>query len=385
MSDTRGNRKTEQIVIYGRAQADAGGRLAHAPDDRRRPAPALRCRHRERACRRRGAELSAVRGIASRPQHPPPDLVPLKRALISVSDKTGLVDFARALAARGVEIVSTGGTRAALAAAGIAVTDVAAVTGFPEIMDGRVKTLHPTIHGGLLGVRDDAGHAAAMAEHGIAPIDLLVVNLYPFEATVAAGADYATAVENIDIGGPAMIRAARQEPRLCRRRRRSGRLCRGARRARRERRRHALALRQRLAAKAFARTAAYDAAISAWFAGQVGEDVPAWRSFAGRLGETLRYGENPHQSAALYLDRRAAARRRHRPPGPGQGALLQQHQRHRRRLRAGRRVRPGSELPRSPSSSTPIPAASRSARRSPRPIGRRSAAIRSRPSAASSR
>ena len=137
----------------------------------------------------------------------PPDRVPLRRALLSVSDKTGLVDFAAALAARGVEIVSTGGTRSALAAAGIPVADVAEITGFPEIMDGRVKTLHPAVHGGLLGVRDIAEHAGAMETHRIPEIDLLVVNLYPFEATVATGADYATAVENIDIGGPAMIRA----------------------------------------------------------------------------------------------------------------------------------------------------------------------------------
>ncbi len=236
----------------------------------------------------------------------PPDFIPLRRALISVSDKTGLVEFARALAGRGVEIVSTGGTRAALADAGIAAIDVAEVTGFPEIMDGRVKTLHPKIHGGLLAVRDAPDHAEAMTAHGIAGIDLLVVNLYPFEATVAAGAGYATAVETIDIGGPAMIRAGAKN--------------------------HAyvavivdtgdyaallasldendgattIALRRRLAAKAFARTAVYDAAVSAWFAEAAGEAFPAWRSFAGRLGKVLRYGENPHQSAALYLtgDRR---------------------------------------------------------------------------------
>ncbi len=231
----------------------------------------------------------------------PPDRVPLRRALLSVSDKTGLVDFARALADRGVALVSTGGTRAALADAGIPVTDVSEVTGFPEIMDGRVKTLHPGVHGGLLGVRDHAEHAAAMEAHGIPGIDLLVVNLYPFEATVAAGADYATAVENVDIGGPAMIRAGAKnhayvavavEPSdyaaiLAELEASDGATT--------------YALRQRLAAKAFARTAAYDAAVSGWFARALEEPFPQWRSFAGKLGATLRYGENPHQSAALYL------------------------------------------------------------------------------------
>ncbi|NCU20060.1 bifunctional phosphoribosylaminoimidazolecarboxamide formyltransferase/IMP cyclohydrolase, partial [Candidatus Falkowbacteria bacterium] len=135
-------------------------------------------------------------------------LVPLRRALISVSDKTGLIEFARALATRGVELLSTGGTALTLRTAGLKVRDVAEVTGFPEMMDGRVKTLHPAVHGGLLALRDDAEHLAAMAAHGIEPIDLLVVNLYPFEATVAKGGDYADCIENIDIGGPAMIRAA---------------------------------------------------------------------------------------------------------------------------------------------------------------------------------
>src|ERR1700753_1844808 len=137
-----------------------------------------------------------------------PDTVPIRRALISVSDKTGLIETAKALADAGVELVSTGGTRAAIAAAGLPVKDVAALTGFPEMMDGRVKTLHPVVHGGLLGVRDAPAHAAAMAEHGIGPIDLLYVNLYPFGATGARGADCAECVENIDIGGPAMIRSA---------------------------------------------------------------------------------------------------------------------------------------------------------------------------------
>src|SRR5882672_10276532 len=132
----------------------------------------------------------------------------IERALLSVSDKTGLVDFARALAGHGIELVSTGGTRKALADAGLAVIDVAELTGSPEMMDGRVKTLHPKVHGGLLAIRANAEHVAAMAAHGIRPIDLLVVNLYPFEATVASGASFDTAIENIDIGGPAMIRAA---------------------------------------------------------------------------------------------------------------------------------------------------------------------------------
>lgn len=228
-----------------------------------------------------------------------PDHV-IKRALISVSDKTGLEGFARALADRGVEILSTGGTAAALKSAGIAVRDVAEVTRFPEMMDGRVKTLHPAVHGGLLAVRGDAAHEASMREHAIAPIDLLVVNLYPFEATLRAGAGYDDMVENIDVGGPAMIRGAAKN--------------------------HASVtvivdvadydavlstmdahggsatpdLRRRLAAKAFARTAAYDCAISGWMAQAVGEDNPAWRVFAGELGQVLRYGENPHQSAALY-------------------------------------------------------------------------------------
>ena len=222
------------------------------------------------------------------------------RALLSVSDKAGLVDFARALAARGVELVSTGGTAKALAEAGLKVRDVAELTGFPEMMDGRVKTLHPKVHGGLLAIRADARHAAAMRQHGIQPIDLLVVNLYPFEATVAAGAGYEDCVENIDIGGPAMIRAAAKnhadvavvvDPAdyaavLAELAQHAGATT--------------LALRRRLAAKAYARTGAYDAAISNWFAATLGEEAPAWRAFGGALAEALRYGENPHQAAAFY-------------------------------------------------------------------------------------
>jgi phosphoribosylaminoimidazolecarboxamide formyltransferase/IMP cyclohydrolase len=236
---------------------------------------------------------------------PPPDLVAVRRALISVSDKTGLIDAARALAGLGVEIVSTGGTRAALIAAGVAAADVAEVTGFPEMMDGRVKTLHPAIHGGLLGVRNAPDHAAAMAAHAIAPIDLLYVNLYPFEATVASGAGFETCVENIDIGGPAMIRsAAKNHGHVA--------VCTGPEdlaevmAALEADGATSLALRRRLAARAFARTAAYDAAIAAWFAAQAdgGDGEGAWparKTIGGALRQAMRYGENPHQRAALYV------------------------------------------------------------------------------------
>ena len=222
------------------------------------------------------------------------------RALLSVSDKTGLIGFAKALAGHGVELISTGGTAKAIAAAGLEVKDVSDLTGFPEMMDGRVKTLHPKVHGGLLAIRDNEEHAEAMKAHGIAPIDLLVVNLYPFEATVDKGAGFEDCIENIDIGGPAMIRAAAKN--------------------------HddvavvveaddykavldelvahdgatTLKLRRRLAAKAYARTAAYDAAISNWFNRQIEIDAPDFRAFGGRLVQSLRYGENPHQTAAFY-------------------------------------------------------------------------------------
>jgi len=227
--------------------------------------------------------------------------VPIRRALLSVSDKTGLVGFGQFLAARGVEILSTGGTARALREAGVPVRDVSEHTGFPEILDGRVKTLVPQVHGGLLGRRDLPEHQAQMAEHAIAPIDLVVVNLYPFEATVAQGAGCADCIENIDIGGPAMIRSAAKnhahvvvvtEP---------------AQLAEVEAEIAAqggtsLALRRRFAAAAFARTAAYDAAIGGWFAGQLGQDFPPRLAFAGVLKQTLRYGENPHQAAGFYLD-----------------------------------------------------------------------------------
>ena len=230
---------------------------------------------------------------------PPPDLVPVRRALISVSDKTGLIETAQALAAAGVELVSTGGTRAAIAAAGLPVKDVAELTGFPEMMDGRVKTLHPVVHGGLLGVRDAPEHAAAMTEHGIGGIDLLYVNLYPFEATVARGADFAECVENIDIGGPAMIRSAAKNHgyvAVCTRPEDMAEVV----EALTSGGGTTLALRRRLAARAYARTAAYDAAISAWFAGQAGDGWGARKTIAGALKQTMRYGENPHQAAAFY-------------------------------------------------------------------------------------
>ena len=224
----------------------------------------------------------------------------IRRALISVSDKTGLIDFARALSQMGVELLSTGGTARAIHEAGLPVKDVAEHTGFPEMMDGRLKTLHPKVHGGLLAIRGDAGHDASAREHGIAPIDLLVVNLYPFEATVAKGAPYDECVENIDIGGPAMIRAAAKNY--------AGvavvveaedytavvdemKVNSGA---------TTLDLRKRLAAKAYARTASYDAAIGAWFARTLGQDAPARFTIAGKLAQELRYGENPHQKAAFY-------------------------------------------------------------------------------------
>ncbi len=230
------------------------------------------------------------------------DLVPLRRALISVSDKTGLIDLATALHQRGVELLSTGGTAKAIRDAGLPVKDVSEVTGFPEMMDGRVKTLHPKVHGGLLALRDNDDHVAAMDEHGIGAIDLLAVNLYPFEATVAKGADYDDCIENIDIGGPAMIRAAAKnhgfvnvvvdvedyQALLDELDANDGAT--------------SLKFRQNLAQIAYARTAAYDAAVSTWMAAAIGQDTPRRRAFAGTLAQGLRYGENPHQSAAFYTD-----------------------------------------------------------------------------------
>jgi phosphoribosylaminoimidazolecarboxamide formyltransferase/IMP cyclohydrolase len=224
----------------------------------------------------------------------------ISRALLSVADKTGLVEFAQALAGHGIELVSTGGTAKALKDAGLKVIDVSELTGFPEMMDGRVKTLHPKVHGGLLAIRDNKEHAAAMSAHGIKPIDLLVVNLYPFEATVAKNAPFDACIENIDIGGPAMIRAAAKNHAdvavvvspddyaavLAELRQHSGATT--------------LDLRKMLAAKAYARTAVYDAAISNWFARELRNDAPDYRAFGGKLAEALRYGENPHQTAAFY-------------------------------------------------------------------------------------
>jgi phosphoribosylaminoimidazolecarboxamide formyltransferase/IMP cyclohydrolase len=224
----------------------------------------------------------------------------ITRALLSVSDKTGVADFARALASYGIELISTGGTAKALQEAGLKMIDVSALTGFPEMMDGRVKTLHPKVHGGLLGIRANKEHAAAMEKHGIKPIDLLVVNLYPFEATVAKRAAFDDCIENIDIGGPAMIRAAAKnhadvtvvveptdyEKVLSELAQHNGMTM--------------LELRQTLAAKAYARTAAYDAAISNWFTDTLHDQAPDYRAFGGKLLEALRYGENPHQSAAFY-------------------------------------------------------------------------------------
>jgi phosphoribosylaminoimidazolecarboxamide formyltransferase / IMP cyclohydrolase len=224
----------------------------------------------------------------------------ITRALLSVSDKSGLVAFATGLAGYGVELVSTGGTAKALKDAGLKVIDIADLTGFPEMMDGRVKTLHPKVHGGLLAVRANKEHAAALEKHQIKPIDLLVVNLYPFESTVAKGAAFDDCIENIDIGGPAMIRAAAKnhadvtvivEPL-------------DYEKVQGEMAQHSgmvsLELRQHLAAKAYARTAAYDAAISNWFTETLHDDAPDYRAFGGKLMEELRYGENPHQSAAFY-------------------------------------------------------------------------------------
>jgi phosphoribosylaminoimidazolecarboxamide formyltransferase/IMP cyclohydrolase len=228
------------------------------------------------------------------------DIVAIHRALISVSDKTGLVPFAQALAANGVEILSTGGSAKALRDAGVPVKEVSEHSGFPEILDGRVKTLVPQVHGGILGRRDNAEHVAQMAAHSITPIDLVVVNLYPFEATVAQGAADDACIENIDIGGPALIRAAAKNHDFV------AVLTEPAQYATvlDELQRHggtSLAVRRRLAGEAYARTAAYDAAIAAWFAEKRGETLPQRVAIAGALRQTLRYGENPHQQAAFYV------------------------------------------------------------------------------------
>lgn len=226
---------------------------------------------------------------------------PLNRALLSVSDKTGLIEFASDLAARGVDLLSTGGTAKALREAGLPVRDVSEVTGFPEMMDGRVKTLHPMIHGGLLALRDNKDHQAAMQEHGIGAIDLLVVNLYPFEETVAKGADYDTCIENIDIGGPAMIRAAAKNHGAVTVLTSPAQYA-GLLEELDAQKGTSFPFRQRMAQAAYARTAAYDAAVSSWMAGAAEIETPPHRAFAGTLAQEMRYGENPHQKAAFYHD-----------------------------------------------------------------------------------
>jgi len=243
--------------------------------------------------------------MSASPQYvpsPTPDLAKIERALISVSDKTGLVELGRALAAHGVAILSTGGSAKTLRDAGVEVIEVSDHTGFPEIMDGRVKTLVPAIHGGILARRTDKDHAKAMADHKIAAIDLVVVNLYPFEATVARGADFPTSVENIDIGGPALIRASAKnhdfvtvvvDPGDYKAVLDEIGAHKGA---------TTLALRRTLAAKAYARTASYDAAIATWFAAQQGETFPERLTLSAKRVQALRYGENPHQKAAFYAD-----------------------------------------------------------------------------------
>ena len=244
------------------------------------------------------------------------DLVPVRRALLSLSDKSGLAPLAAALVAAGVEMVSTGGTAKALRDLGHAVRDVAELTGFPEMMDGRVKTLHPMVHGGLLGVRDNADHVEAMEAHGIGAIDLVVVNLYPFAATVAKGASRDEIIENIDIGGPSMVRSAAKNHAFVAIVTDPGDYAEVI--AAVEAGGTTLGLRKRLAAKAYAATAAYDSMISNWFAfADQGEQFPAALSFAMTKEEALRYGENPHQQAAFYAATGPTAR------GIGQARQLQ--------------------------------------------------------------
>jgi phosphoribosylaminoimidazolecarboxamide formyltransferase/IMP cyclohydrolase len=228
--------------------------------------------------------------------------VKIARALLSVSDKTGLIEFGKALARHGVEILSTGGTAKALADAGIAVKEVGAHTGFPEMMDGRVKTLHPTIHGGILARRDAKEHTDAMAAHAIAPIDLIVVNLYPFEATVAKGAAFDDCIENIDIGGPAMIRSAAKNHEFVAVVVDPDQYANVVAAMDANGGKTPLDLRKRLAAAAYARTGSYDAAISRWFAKQLGEPFPQRLNLTASRAQSLRYGENPHQQAAFYTD-----------------------------------------------------------------------------------
>jgi len=232
---------------------------------------------------------------------PAPNLHPVKRALLSVSDKAGLTALAHALHRHGVEILSTGGTSKTIAAEGIPVRDVADITGFPEIMDGRVKTLHPKVHGGLLAVRDDPEHEAAMKAHDIGAIDLVVINLYPFEEVRHSGADYANIVENIDIGGPAMIRAAAKNHAYVAVVTETGDYDMVIAMLDKHEGSLPYSFRQGLAAKAYARTATYDAAISGWFAEALMTETPSRRAIGGQLHSVMRYGENPHQSAGFYL------------------------------------------------------------------------------------
>ena len=256
----------------------------------------------------------------------------IARALLSVSDKTGLVDFARGLSARGVELISTGGTAKALREAGLKVTDVAEITQSPEMMDGRVKTLHPKIHGGLLAVRGKDSHEQALKDHAIPKIDLLAVNLYPFESTAASGADFAACVENIDIGGPALIRAGAKnhasvtvvvDPadylRVLDEMEKNG----GA---------TTIEFRKELAAKAFARTGAYDAAIGSWFAETMGNLTPPAPRHRRNVGRCAPLWREPASMGRLLPHRRVPLRRRHGDAGAGQGAFLQQPQRRRRCL-----------------------------------------------------
>lgn len=247
---------------------------------------------------------------------PAPDKVEIKTALISVFDKTGIVDLAHALSAKGVRLLSTGGTYKAITAAGLAVTDVSEITGFPEIMDGRVKTLHPMVHGGLLAIRDDSEHQEAMKKHGIEGIDLAVINLYPFEEVRAAGGDYPTTVENIDIGGPAMIRASAKNHAYVTTLTDPADYAELLQQLSADDGKTTYAFRQRMAAKAYARTAAYDAMIANWFAEALSIDTPRHRVIGGALKEEMRYGENPHQKAAFYVTGE-------KRPGVSTAALLQ--------------------------------------------------------------
>ena len=225
----------------------------------------------------------------------------ITRALLSVSDKTGLIDFARFLHSQGVALLSTGGTAKSLRDAGIPVTDVSDHTGFPEMMDGRVKTLHPKIHGGLLAVRDNAEHLKAMKEHDIAPIDLVVINLYPFEATVARGADFDTCIDNIDIGGPSMVRSAAKNHAHVTIVTDHADYALVSEEMTANKNATTLETRKKLAAKAYSRTSAYDSAISQWFNAQNNNPFPQTLTVSGSLKQSLHYGENPHQKAAYYV------------------------------------------------------------------------------------